>query len=120
MIGWLFRKLLGIPDAPTRSAPDTPGGQTSEGKLAILNTVIASVLAVLAMFLPDLPREELREVLLWVAGLILAGSSGTYSLARARVKAELAKGFQELERERLWAEAEASLNHEMEPTSGGP
>lgn len=91
MIGWIVRKVLGIPKAPTRASAETPGAHTSEGQLTLLNTVVAAVLALLAMFWPDLPREEIREVVLWAAGIVGTGSVAAYSASRAHVKSELAK-----------------------------
>ena len=91
MLSWLLKKLVGIPDAPEPTRANRPGSRTSEGKLALLNTLVAAVLAVLAIWLPDMPREALREVLLWIGGIIAAAASGTYSLSRALVKRELAK-----------------------------
>jgi len=103
MFGWILRKMLGIPKAPSISSATTPGAETSEGRIAIWNTVIASVLAVFAIFWPDLPREEIRTVLLWVAAILGAFSSGSYSIARTQLKTALSKNLQKLERERIRA-----------------
>jgi hypothetical protein len=69
--------------------------KTSEGKLTLASTLIAAALAVLAIWFPDLPREELREVLLWIAGLLSAGTTAAYSMARAQVKKEIARATRE-------------------------
>jgi hypothetical protein len=55
MLSWLLRKIVGIPEAPELSDSRTPGLRTSEGKMTLLSTVIAAVLALLAIWFPDLP-----------------------------------------------------------------
>jgi hypothetical protein len=116
MIGWVFRKLLGTPNTPERAAADTPGAETSEGKIVFLNTLVAALMALAAMFWPDLPQEELREVLLYVAGIMFAGSSAAYSYSRAKVKTELARVIQDMAMEKLWSELPASeLPAEVKP-----
>lgn len=63
--------------------------------MALWNTVVAALLAVLAMFWPDLPREEIRITVLWIAGILGGMSSGSYVLARTLLKRELARAQKE-------------------------
>lgn len=91
MLSWLLRKIVGIPEAPELSDSRTPGLRTSEGQMTLLSTVIAAVLALLAIWFPDLPREELREVLLWIAGLLGTVSTAAYTASRAAIKREIEK-----------------------------
>ena len=91
MLSWLLKKLIGIPEAPDLSSSRTPGLRTSEGKMTLASTLIAAVLALLAIWFPDLPREELREVLLWIAGLLGTISTAAYTASRAAIKREMEK-----------------------------
>lgn len=75
------------PSSPIHPPADRPGAQTSEWRMTIVGQMIALLIGVLAVMFPSLPSESLREVLLWIAGIVFGGVGGSYTLARAKVKA---------------------------------
>lgn len=66
------------------------GPETSEWKLTLASWVVGAVVFLVGLFAPGIPTEALREVLVWVAGLLVGGSGIAYTAARTSLKRRLA------------------------------
>jgi hypothetical protein len=67
------------------------GKETSEYKTARWAAIVSLIVSAVSLFWPDVPTEALREILLWVAGLIGGGASVGYIVSRAVLKARALK-----------------------------
>jgi hypothetical protein len=75
-----------IEDQPTNRR----GSETSEFKATVASSVVGVLVFVVGLFAPGIPDEALREVLMWIAGLLVGGPVATYTVARTSLKRKLA------------------------------
>lgn len=69
-----------------RTDPARTGTATSEWKATLATGAAGLLAAGVALFADGVPADELREVLLWLAGLLVGGSGTAYTIARTSLK----------------------------------
>lgn len=74
-----------------RTEPARTGTKTSEWKVTLATWAAGLLAAGVGLFAPGVPSEELREVLVWLAGLLVGGSGAAYTAGRVAVKRRLSE-----------------------------